>query len=360
MTRAKGLKLALGALVLLFTLVLLINLSASQAKAAPQPGEIFIDGNGDRTWDGGIVDSGLYATIQDAINATLPGNVVVVGSGVYEEEIIISTNIWLVGANENINPNTGVRVAETVLIPELGLNPLVSLGSNNVKIDGFSFNGSNPILPRLGTLNGIDIMTPFGLANFFGENNLTFTNNIMSNLDTAMALAGTSHNNLIANNHFDNIGPVFGVGHAVQLVSNYFANVQNNVFTRTHTAVFASGFSALGVSVINANTITGSNEGIVIERLSAATEVWDVSHNIISNAVAGEVGISVSGVEGSSASVNLFDNSISRMMAGIRLMDNPTLRTTGLTGGTIYKLHLCHRGGGRSDSVRNRKQHHFP
>ena len=335
MTRAKGLKFALGALVLLFALVLLINLSATQAKAAPQPGEIFIDGNGDRTWNGGVVDSGLYATIQDAINATLPGNVVVVGPGIYQEEIIISTNIWLVGANENVNPNTGVRVAETVLIPRSGLNPLVMLGANNVKIDGFSFNGSNPILPGLGTLNGIDVMAPFGLANFFGENNLTFTNNIMSNLDTAMALAGTSRNNHIGNNLFDNIGPVFGVGHALQLVSGYYADVQNNVFTRASTSIFVSGHGSAGSALIDGNTLTGSSVGIVIERLSGSAGVWTVSNNVLSTASTGEAGIIVSGVEGSSAGTVLSANTINRMQYGIKLIDNPSSVGVSVLGGTI-------------------------
>src|SRR5262245_62741812 len=59
-----------------------------------------------------------FRHIQAAINAaTTPGDEVHIAAGVYAESLTISHSVKLIGPNAGINPNTGVRQPEAVLLP---------------------------------------------------------------------------------------------------------------------------------------------------------------------------------------------------------------------------------------------------
>ena len=266
----------------------------------------------------------MFVTIQDGINAAAPGDVVVVGPGNYSETLSILTNIKLVGANEGIDPSTDVRGSETCLIPNaVGIGPLVLIGSSDVTIDGFCINGSNPTLGHLGVINGVNLTVAFGVQNFGGENNFVFTNNIVSTFDTAMQLFGPGSGGSISHNLFDNIDQAAVNGFAINLVSNYYSSILNNVFTRTMTGIFATSYNAAGSALIDRNDMSVTGNGIVLDRLGGSTGVWTVSNNVIVGAGSASSGITVEGVQ-DTASVILNGNAIDTVQFGIMLIDNPT------------------------------------
>src|ERR1044072_7939317 len=66
-----------------------------------------------------------FTTIQAAINAAAPGDTIQVAAATYAEQIDVNKALTLLGPNANINPNTGARAAEAVIIPTASdpLNP---------------------------------------------------------------------------------------------------------------------------------------------------------------------------------------------------------------------------------------------
>jgi len=223
----------------------------------------------------------LSGSIQRAIDVASTGTSIDVQAGTYAEVLTISTAVNLRGPNAGLDPNNMVRGAEANIIPNsVGLGPLIMLGANDVTIDGFNINGSNPALGRLGVIDGVNLTMAFGVQNFGGENNFVFMNNVVSTLDTAVQLFGESHGGLITQNLFDNIDQALFNGFAINLVSDYFSDVTNNVFARTHTAIFATAYSAAGSATIDGNGMSVTWDGIVLDRLSG-TEVWTVSNNVI-------------------------------------------------------------------------------
>ena len=75
-------------------------------------------------------------TIQAGINAVGAGGTVYVAAGTYNENVAITKGVDLRGANYNIDPNTGSRVAETVL------DGTFSLQSSGISVNGFKVIGA--------------------------------------------------------------------------------------------------------------------------------------------------------------------------------------------------------------------------
>jgi len=136
--KLRGWKLALAALVILAALALLVNVSSHTVQAAPAPGQIFIDLDGNYTYDPGTET--LYPNIQDAIDSATIGQTVVVGAGTYTEQLSIDKNISLVGASM---ANTSISCPAT-LITEPSM-VLVS-GGATVNLTGFSLTGPGSAL----------------------------------------------------------------------------------------------------------------------------------------------------------------------------------------------------------------------
>ncbi len=84
------------------------------------------------------VSSAHFTSIQAAINAANPGDIVQVAAGVYNEEVIIDKPLTLLGAGYNTNPEEGGRSdGESIIIS----NYPITITASNVKINGFELSG---------------------------------------------------------------------------------------------------------------------------------------------------------------------------------------------------------------------------
>jgi len=115
-----------------------------------------------------------FSTIQAAIDAptTVAGDVITVAAGTYAETLTIDKQVTLLGPNSEINPNTGTRVGEAVIVYPAGITAdtdLVSVSADGVTVAGFTIDGKD-----LGA-------TLWGEGVFSEANNLTVKNNIVKN-----------------------------------------------------------------------------------------------------------------------------------------------------------------------------------
>jgi nitrous oxidase accessory protein NosD len=95
--------------------MLLIMMLAASASGAT----IVVD-------DDGVGD---FATIQEAVNASEAGDVIIVQSGTYSENLVLDRPIVLKGEGSPIVKGSGLS------------NPLIVITSDNVTLEGFTFTG---------------------------------------------------------------------------------------------------------------------------------------------------------------------------------------------------------------------------
>lgn len=172
---------------------------------------------------GGIGPSN-YTTIQDAINASFPGDTVYVYSGTYYEHVTIPDPLSLLGEDRN-----------TTIIDGGGSSNVVTVLADYVNITGFNItNGAMPYKYAAIYLNGVENCRIEGnnLSNaghgVFGEYSgwNTISNNIIYNSDWSGIQLKYSGNTTISDNV--NIHSFFG---AVELEYSHHVTIRDNNFT---------------------------------------------------------------------------------------------------------------------------------
>ncbi len=188
---------------------------------------------------------GTKGKIQNAIDAiqnTGTGlNTVTVGAGNYLESLTVSDNNFLLkGANYGVNPNTGVRGAESIVDPN---SPGVHVTGNNVEINGFLFTGAT----------GAD---GYGIW-FEGANNGTASNNIIRDTDQDGIKTQNGGTFTITNNMIDDTR---GNGILV-FKSGGVNNVSGNVIGGNATSAAIHGIWGDGIEIagVNGNTTVSGN-----------------------------------------------------------------------------------------------------
>ncbi len=214
--------------------------------------------------------------IQAAINFALAGETVVVLDGTFVENVNINKTLTLSGNNAGIDPNTGTRVAESII------QGLVSILADGVKIDGFTI--KNPD----GT---------FGIQMVGSYDNIVITNNIVTDVGTNVVTASantygilvqpgsTADNIEISNNLVDNVEAPRTAGGIGIIGSGGTGNVTNAVIEGNvvqNITAFKGGVSggAYGILINHGASSTGMTVAPVIVNNTVSTIDGKWAHGI--------------------------------------------------------------------------------
>jgi hypothetical protein len=228
-------------------------------------------------------------TIGAAVDAATNGDVINVGAGTYTETVTISRSLTLNGANAGVNPNTGTRAAESVVIPALNdqNQAIFKITASNVTLNGFTFDGDNPTQTGKEGF-GLDTNAGFAIYTDNTDNdNLDVRYNIIRNFGKdALYLFGTgpanpSSGSVVRFNKFDNV--VDGAG--VVLIQDFFADVSDNVMTRVRHGVRTETHSTPTVSpaTISNNTVSAIRSGVMHNNQYGTPTPFTISGNNVSS-----------------------------------------------------------------------------
>jgi hypothetical protein len=231
-----------------------------------------------------------YCSIQAAVDAASANDIILVSPGTYAEDLTITKSLDIRGPNYGINPNTGTRVAEAILVPATGgeTNSIISIEASDVKIEGFTLNGDNTALTSTFTgTNGADIdagiAVNIGVANI---NNMLLTNNIIENVGyfgvfmfgSAASDANTSKagheisDNLIRDlGYYGTTSGVNNWGGGMYLGNSHYTNVKDNVITNVRIGIQTGNFQS---------SHTGAPQFEVIENNTIETRYLGIFYNL--------------------------------------------------------------------------------
>lgn len=244
-----------------------------------------------------------HTTIQAAIDAAGIGDEIDVCAGTYAENIIVDQEVTILGPNANVDPCTGTRGAEAIILPAtaaIDAGEIFHVAASNVTIKGFTIDGDNPALTSgFTSTNGADIDAAEGITVYeTGINNLTVTHNIIQNLSyTGVTLydypAGVaSAGNTVSNNKIQDLGTYdissdianWGIG--VLIYNNQYTAVTNNCMTNVRTGVQTGNFYRANpgnssYQIISNNTIKARRTGIFHNLAYSLASPYTVSDNTI-------------------------------------------------------------------------------
>ena len=298
-----------------------------------------------------------FCTIQQAIDdpQTLDGHVITVGPGTYIENLVLNKSLQLRGNNYGINPNTGIRNPESIIVPATSdpdpnsatavtimYMPPTASGST---IDGFTFDGDNPNLTSAVNINGANIDAIEAMSAYEGLSNVLVKNNIIKNLNYSGIDFYNYYNggasttgNSITENKFDNIIPTeYGIG--VLIYNNCYTSITDNVMTRVRVGVQTGNF--YNADGGNSHSLTGNEiesfrRGIFHNLAYTNATAFDISNNDFTT-VAGATfndGIAISSIQ-TAVGVTLSNNNVSDARSGYNLWNCPTTNTITINGGIL-------------------------
>jgi len=237
-----------------------------------------------------------YSTIQHAVAAASSGDTINVAPGTYNESVNISQPLTVAGSQAGVagaSTNGTQRTGSESTIKSLNIN------SNNVVINGFSFNdaGAQVNITSPSTLSGINI-----------------ENNIFSGYSSVGMPTYDAGNLTIQNNYFtspaSNSEPMQIKASSVQGGCDG-TTVKNNVFNfATNNGSADINFSCTGSNssniTVSGNTDLGNTGGTSFVSFAGASDEIKVNNNIVT----GMSGTAIFFWGGVSGSVNISNNSI--------------------------------------------------
>ena len=198
-----------------------------------------------------------FITIQSAINAASPADVIQVSAGNYSGNVTVNKALDIRGANYGINPNTSTRLDES----DLNGSFTIVGGLNGVTIDGFRIANSSG--------NGITL----GNSTGSGLINIAIRNNLLENITAGGIVESVANgftNLTIANNRIDG----FGLTANSTAILLYHSGTKTNVNITGNYVRAAETFSAVpsgarGIQLSDA-VVGGSISNNTIENVGGA------------------------------------------------------------------------------------------
>ncbi|MDR3459626.1 MAG: HYR domain-containing protein, partial [Verrucomicrobiae bacterium] len=326
--------------------------------------------------------TGSTGRIQEAVNLIADGSLtagsrlVDVNAGQYAENAALNKSLTVTGPNAAIDPNTGSRVAEAIVVPGTTETSLqggstsgtifrVGSGSGHVDvtIKGLTLDGHNAALTGGRVLNGVEVHTGAGIVNSIGsfdanpnafDTTMVVQNNIIKNLERYGVLVdnipsrpgvvgGDISHNLIDNlPSGDNFGG--GRGRGVAFEENVYGTCAYNVMTRVNVGWQDDNYNlaspGTGTLVAN-NTISTYRRGIFHNLQYQEATPAVISGNSIQVATTGDFAASASnfGIElasiQSTVGATVSNNNVTGNVYGIMLWNVPTTGTVTVSGGTL-------------------------
>jgi autotransporter-associated beta strand protein len=242
-----------------------------------------------------------FATIQQGVNAVAAGGTVNVAAGTYSEEVSISQPLALVGPNATVNPNTGARLPEAVILPDQSdpdiydQNPVVgiNIAASHVSIKGFTVDGYNPGLTTDVFKSGADMFNAaVGIGDYNADNSVTIENNIVKNdaysgIDfeapgSTSTPATDIHINCNRVKNMDYNAEGFGIG--ITLYHNEYAEITGNCLTNVAIGispqwVYSANPGGAECQMISSNTIYASLLGVWLNLVYDSASTFIISNN---------------------------------------------------------------------------------
>ncbi|MFT3883715.1 MAG: hypothetical protein QM703_29310 [Gemmatales bacterium] len=328
------------------------------------------------------VQVGATGRIQEAVNDLQDGSltganrIINVLAGTYADNVQVNKSVSILGPNAAINPNTGSRVAEAIVVPAVVETSLQSSTSGtifrvgngsghvDVTIKGLTIDGHNAALSGGRTLNGVEIDTGAGIINSIGsfdsnpggyDAKMIVQNNIIQNLERYGVLAdgivgGTPLGGTdVSFNKIDNLpsGNNFGGGRgrAAAFEENHYGTFSFNVVTRANVGwqddnYYLPAPGGIG-TVVTGNTISSYHRGIFHNLQYATATDASITNNTLNTETTGDFpasstnfGLELASIQ-SGVGATVTNNNASGHVYGILIWNVPTTATITVSGGTL-------------------------
>ena len=244
-----------------------------------------------------------HQTIMEAIGDATDGDVIEVCAGTYAEDIVVDKPLDIRGPNYDISPNSGVRVAEAIIVPadiwnaddannssgkrEWNWWSIVTFNSDDVKMNGFMISGDNLLLDGY-DYAGMDVEAGIGV--YSEGNNIEFSNNIVENFTVMGFWAGgtqsTQYKNLVVDdNKIDKIHDVGLTGYGFGMyIQGTAGSITNNVVTNVRSGLQVQPYQVLeGItpSVVKDNSFSAYVLGLYYNYAEVNASAWTIQTNTI-------------------------------------------------------------------------------
>jgi len=275
--------LKIGSIILISLFLLSLISTMSLASHEPIPHPLLM--NGTILYVGGS-GPGNFSTIQDAVDNASEGDIVFVYSGFYEENILITTSIQLIGMENS-----------TTIIDGGGSDTVVSISADDTIIQGFSIQNAKDDANSAGVKISIAdnvfiveniIQNNRGLGILLqgpGTSGVKIMRNTIRNNSYGIYLFDSPQTLVLANNISNNGEGVYVVGsYASALVNNTIASRELGIHLEStyNFVVFGNWVvnNANGVYAFNSSEISFSNNTIGWNRWYG---LWtkDCNNNIV-------------------------------------------------------------------------------
>ncbi len=270
---------------------------------------------------------GTYPTIQAAVNAANPGDVIAVAPGVYLENVITTKSLVFQGANAGLDARSP-RGPESI-VDGHGFSACIQLKASNCVVDGFTL--------RAGQDNGVNAGVWMDVTKSGNQVlNDILTDNVMG------VFAQCSGATLIRHNVFDGnnrSGPNNGTGVYAEKSTNL--TIEENEFRNhvNHAARFASSPSPSHANLVfSCNSVHDNGNGVLAIGVSGGA--FDRNDCVANTLTALSLG-------GGCTNVTLDDNRVTGGFRGVRVSDsgfgagdngNITVRDNALAGSSQFGL----------------------